>query len=305
VVLLLLAVLAAVVAVAESDMSSQLDSLVPDADLETGSAKVLTAPLKAKMFQLQKKLEKELEEVLKRKDDMAQALAKAKMQLEQAKTVYNAAKNELDRKTPDKMSADYNVVLVRASLEVVIRASKRQVKLNNLERDALYAQIKFAEEAQVLRSRVVGEKPPVALVSIEDLENEAGSAVRAIVDKKNTVLSNEIKKDLDAMLAECRARLHQLDEHDHANAAEIKRLQTELKTGLDAQSKAVAAWHEAKKDFKKAENNAGKHQGMYTEMVRISKRDGTTLDDKIRVVRKEIKLVGTMVTKIDAYKPAE
>jgi len=278
---------------------------VPDVNVDAGSSKVLTAPLKAKMFQLQKKLEKELEDVLKRKDDMAQALAKAKLQLEQAKTVYNAAKNEMDRKTPDKTVADYNVVLVRASLEVVIRAAKRQIKLNNLERDALYAQIKFAEEAQVLRSHVVGEKPPVALVSIEDLESEAGPAVRAIVDKKNTVLSNGIKKDLEAMLAECRTRLKSLDDHDSSNSAEIKRLQAELKTAIETQAKAVAAWHEAKKDYKKAENSSAKHQGMYNEMLRISKRDGASLDDKIRVVRKEIKLVGTMVTKIEAYKPSE
>jgi len=300
-------VLAAALASAEdsSELRSQLDSLVPDADLETGSTKLVTAPLKAKMFQLQKKLERELEEIVKRKDDMAQALAKAKMQLEQAKTVYSAAKNELDRKTPEKMSADYNVVLVRASLEVVLRASKRQVKLNNLERDALYSQIKFAEDAQVLRSRVVGEKPPVALLSIEDLEAEAGPAVAAIVDKKNTVLSNDIKKDLDQMLAESRSRLKALDDHDHSNAAEIKRLQGELKAAIATQVTAVTAWHEAKKDFKRAENAAAKHQGMYKEMSRISKRDGAALDDKSRVVKKEITLVGTMVTKIEAYKPQQ
>jgi len=296
--LLLVLALAAFVA-AEETIADQIDAL------DTGSSKVLTAPLKAKMFQLEKKLERELKDLEKRKDDMAKALAQSKLQLEQAKTVYASGKRILDAKTPAKMSADYNVVLIRASLEVVIRAAKRQIKLNNLERDALYSQIKFAEEAQVLRSRVVGEKPPVALVSIEDLENEAGPGVRAIVDKKNTVLSNDIKKNLEEMLAEARSRLKALESHDSSNSAEIKRLQSELKSALDVQTTAVAEWHAAKKDFKKAENDAAKHQGMYNEMTRISKRDGAAMDDKIRVVRKEIKLVGTMVTKIDAYKPSE
>jgi len=107
------------------------------------------------------------------------------------------------------------------------------------------------------------------------------------------------------MLTECRNRLKALDSHDSSNSSEIKRLQSELKTGLEAQSKAVANWQQSKKDFKKAENAAAKHTGMYNEMLRISKRDGASLDDKIRVVRKEIKLVGTMVTKIEAYKPTE
>lgn len=284
-------------------IKEELKSLIPDADVSESDGRMRSAPLKAKLFQLQKKLEKELKDLQKQKEDMIQALAKAKMKLIAAQKVYDAAKSELDRVTPEKIAADFEVVRVRAALEVVIRASRRTMKFNDLERQALYAQIKFIKAAAVLRARIVGEKPHLSFVTVEELEQEAlPESITLLSEKKDTVLSEQIKQDLTQMLKEAEKRLKELDEQDLANSAEIKRLQAELKKALERQTTATTIWRQAKANFKKAERDLAKMTGMYNEMKRIFDRDIPLIDDKIRVIMKELKLVKAMMVKIDNFK---